>query len=108
MLRGGSHGGGAVAYGSLRAALRDHLRRVRADEADPVRTAPGLALLLPELGPAAPGALADHVRQAIRGAFERLARQRPTIAFLDDLQWADAATLEVLDDWAHPCLACPC
>jgi DNA-binding CsgD family transcriptional regulator len=38
----------------------------------------------------------------VRGAFERLARERPTVVFLDDLQWADAATLTVLGGWAVP------
>jgi DNA-binding NarL/FixJ family response regulator len=102
VLRGGSHGAGAVPYGPLRAALRDHLRRVAAEQADPVPAMPGLAPLFPELGPAAPGDVADDVPQAIRGAFEGLARQRLVVVFLDDLQWADAATLEVLGDWARP------
>jgi DNA-binding NarL/FixJ family response regulator len=102
VLRGGSDGAGAVPYGPLRTALREHLRGVAAEQTDPVPATPGLALLLPELGPAAPGAVADDVPQAIGGAFEGLARQRPTVVFLDDLQWADAATLELLGNWARP------
>ncbi len=103
VLRGGAHGSGSVPYDPLRGALRDHLRCFP-DEAvdDLARTAPSLTLVLPELGPAPPAAVPGEIPSAIRQAFERLARQRPTIVFLDDLQWADAATLTVLADWVAP------
>jgi len=102
VLRGGAHDGGAVPYGPLKAALRDHLRSAPGDGVDDgALLEPSLGLVLPELGPA-PQAEAEEIRPAIRGAFERLAQQRPTIVFLDDLQWADAATLAVLADWAAP------
>lgn len=103
VLRGDGHGGGAVPYGPLRAALRDHVRCSPVEAADELeRDNPALAMVLPELGAVAPASAAEDIPRAIRGAFERLARQRPTIVFLDDLQWADAATLTVLADWAPP------
>ncbi len=77
LLRGPSHAGGAVPYGPLRAALRSHRRLTTAEEAD----APDLA-------------------ERIRAAVERLGRRQPTVVFLDDLHWADAATLLLLTDWA--------
>jgi DNA-binding CsgD family transcriptional regulator len=102
VLRGGAHGSGPVPYGPLTAALRAHLRSSPADEAEYLaRRTPSLALVLPELGAAPPSAVAQDTPLAIRGAFEWLARQRPTIVFLDDLQWADAATLTVLADWGR-------
>ncbi|MFE9395363.1 LuxR C-terminal-related transcriptional regulator [Streptomyces flavidovirens] len=75
VLRGGGPGSG-VPYGPLRTALGGHM-------------------------PAAEGARGD-VPAAVGAAFERLARERPTVVFLDDLQWADAATLTVLGDWVAP------
>ncbi|MET9507327.1 LuxR C-terminal-related transcriptional regulator [Streptomyces flavidovirens] len=75
VLRGGGPGSG-VPYGPLRTALGGHM-------------------------PAAEAARGD-VPAAVGAAFERLARERPTVVFLDDLQWADAATLTVLGDWVAP------
>ncbi|MER7406217.1 LuxR C-terminal-related transcriptional regulator [Streptomyces sp. NPDC000070] len=80
VLRGGGPGSG-VPYGPLRTALGGHW--------------PGTA-----------GAESD-VPAAVREAFERLARQRPTVVFLDDLQWADAATLTVLRGWVVPSTGLP-
>lgn len=105
VLRGGAHATGMVPYGPFIAALRDHLRSLPDDAADRLaRATPGLALVLPELGPAPPAAEAetDDLPPTIRWVFEHLARQCPTIVFLDDLQWADVATLTVLADWAAP------
>lgn len=80
VMRGGGPGS-AVPYGPLRTALGGHL-------------------------PGASGA-EDDVRAAVREAFERLARERPTVVFADDLQWADAATLAVLGDWVAPSTGLP-
>ena len=103
VLRGGAHGSGGVPYGPLRAALRNHLHSSPGDEAENlVLLAPSLTLVMPELGRAVPSAVAEEVPLAIRGTFERLGQARPTVVFLDDLQWADAATLTVLAEWATP------
>lgn len=101
VLRGGAHGTGVVPYGPLSDALRDHLRSSPAEAAGELAgTEPSLALVLAELRPLT--AVAEDIPPAIRRAFERLAQQQPTTVFLDDLQWADAATLAVLSDWTAP------
>lgn len=102
VLRGGGHLTGAVPYGPLKAALRDYPSRSPVETAENLALLdPGLALVIPELGPAPADALAEHIPSAFRGTFELLAQKRPTIVFLDDLQWADAATLSVLaEHWA--------
>ena len=63
---------------------------------NPVPLAPYLALLLPELGPALPAANAGVLGEAICQALAAIARQTPAALILDDLQWADNATLELL------------
>lgn len=99
-LRGAAHGSGAVPYGPLLAALRHHFgRRSMNGLEDLTSLAPGVVLAL-EDGVAPHRVGPEDTPMAIRAAFERLAEQRPTIVFLDDLQWADAATLTVLGDWA--------
>jgi predicted ATPase len=40
------------------------------------------------------------VFEAVRCAFEAIARRQPTVVFLDDLQWADHTTLELLGSLA--------
>ena len=61
-----------------------------------------LALLLPELG--APAAAADRptLFEAIRSAFAQVAAERHALVVLDDLQWSDEATLELLPALAEP------
>ncbi|MFV0131867.1 ATP-binding protein [Streptomyces sp. HMX87] len=78
---------GAVSYGPLQAALHDHHLRRSGGVED---------------GRPSEVAGSKDVPSAIRTAFERLARRRPTVLFLDDLQWADAGTLTVLAEWAVP------
>ncbi|WP_175408264.1 LuxR family transcriptional regulator [Streptomyces sp. TRM64462] len=80
VMRGGGPGRG-VPYGPLRAALGGHWPGAAEAEGD--------------------------VPTVLRETFERLARERPTVLFLDDLQWADAATLAVLDGWAVPSSGLP-
>ncbi len=55
-----------------------------------------LSLLLPELGPAHVAVDRPTLFEAIRCAFEQIGRHAPTVAFLDDLHWADDATLDLL------------
>lgn len=100
VLRGRVQANRSTPYGPLRAALLDHLDSVPRAGAEALAThAPSLTLLLPELGPASPTAAPEDVAPAIRTTFERIASQDPTVVFLDDLQWADAATLTLLTSW---------
>jgi DNA-binding CsgD family transcriptional regulator/tetratricopeptide (TPR) repeat protein len=55
-----------------------------------------LTLLLPEVGQASPGGGRAELFEAIRCAFQAIASDQPTAILLDDLQWADSATLELL------------
>jgi hypothetical protein len=72
------------------------------DSCGPLR--PHLARLLPELGPPA----ADHDRatlfEALRCAFGHVG---PGLVVLDDLQWSDEATLELLAALAEPLTRLP-
>lgn len=101
VLRGAGHGSAPVPYGPLLAALRDSLCRSPREGLDDLTSArQGVIVALGELESARRATGSDDMAVAIRAAFEGLADQRPTIVFLDDLQWADAATLTVLADWA--------
>jgi DNA-binding CsgD family transcriptional regulator len=89
-------------YGPIVAALRAHLR-VRPDGLDrcgPLRA--HLALLLPELGEPAKAGERATLFEALRCAFEQaVARDEPLLVVLDDLQWSDDATLELLPPLAE-------
>jgi DNA-binding CsgD family transcriptional regulator len=95
LLRGAATPGGAP-FGPIVAALRAFLRA----EPDglltcgPLRS--HLALLLPELGPAQPTDDRATLFEAIRCALVSVAACCPTAILLDDVQWSDAATLELL------------
>jgi class 3 adenylate cyclase/DNA-binding CsgD family transcriptional regulator len=88
-------------YGPLVAALRDGLRALPEALAVVGHLTPHLTHLLPELG-SAPSVETDRATlfEAIRLAFDSVAASRPTAVFLDDLQWADDATLELLPSLA--------
>jgi DNA-binding CsgD family transcriptional regulator len=95
LLRG-APGPGTIAYGPVVAAFRSHMR-TRPDglsSCGPLQ--PHLAMLLPELG----GAVAESDRatlfEAIRCALAAIAADGPAVLLLDDLQWSDATTLELL------------
>ena len=57
---------------------------------------PHLAPLLPELGPAAEDAGEATLVEALLRAFAAMASRGPVAVVLDDLQWADEATLQLL------------
>lgn len=86
----------APPYGPITAALRAYLRIVPDGLTHCGPLTPHLALLLPELGPAPSGGDRATLFEAIRCAFEAIASHQPTAVFLDDLQWADNTTLELL------------
>jgi DNA-binding NarL/FixJ family response regulator len=92
--------GGTAAFGPVVEVLRSHLRfEGEARPAGGLGEGPlagHLALLLPELGPAAPEGDRATLFEAIRLALAAVAARRPAALLLDDLQWADDATLELL------------
>jgi DNA-binding NarL/FixJ family response regulator len=96
VLEGVGVQGGTSAFGPVVEVLRSLLR---VEGSGPLVEGPlagHLALLLPELGP--PAAEGDRATlfEAIRQALATIAARRPAALFLDDLQWADDATVELL------------
>jgi hypothetical protein len=90
----------SVAYGPVVAALRAFLRLAPDGLAHDHRLGAYLGALLPELGgpPVAPDRAT--LFEAVCWAFALIARRRPAVVFLDDLQSADQATLDLLPDLA--------
>jgi DNA-binding NarL/FixJ family response regulator len=95
-LEGFATPGGASAFGPLVEVLRAYLRSTAGRPLIEGPLAAHLALLLPELGPAAREGDPATLFEAIRLALATIAARQPTALFLDDLQWADDATLELL------------
>jgi DNA-binding NarL/FixJ family response regulator len=83
-------------YGPIVAALRSYLHTVPDGLQGCGSLAAYLALLLPELGRPPEGGDRSTLFEAIRCAFEAIARRQPVVVFLDDLQWADNATFDLL------------
>ena len=96
ILEGVGVQGGTSAFGPVVEVLRAQLRVTGAGPLVEGPLAAHLALLLPELGPPAPEGDRATLFEAIRLALEAVAARRPAALFLDDLQWADDATLELL------------
>jgi DNA-binding NarL/FixJ family response regulator len=102
VLNGAAASGFAAAYGPVVEALRSHLRADQAalDGCGPLRS--HLALLLPELGEPAAESDRATIFEAIRCALAHLADEEPLLLVLDDLQWADETTIELLAALALP------
>jgi DNA-binding NarL/FixJ family response regulator len=83
-------------YGPVVAALRSFLRTEPKGLSDCGPLSSYLGLILPELGPAPEQSDRATLFEAVRCAFETIARHEPATMLLDDLQWADEATLELL------------
>ncbi len=96
VLRGAVSQDATPPYGPLVAALRAYRRSVPDGLADSGPLSAHLALLMPELGPTAEQSDRSTLFEAIYSAFAAIAWQHPTAVLLDDLQWADSTTLELL------------
>lgn len=94
VLRGAAVSGGSGAYGALVEVLRGFLHEVPGGLSDEALLG-HLGVLLPELGRAG-GVDRVALVEAIHCAFGRMAAHRPTVVVLEDLHWADAATLDLL------------
>ena len=108
VMEGAASEGAGLSYGPLVEAVRPRVERERAPEdllddtwlSELSRLLPELKERYPDLpsptsgeGETAKGALFEAIVRTV-GA---LASRAPVVLFLDDLQWSDAATLEVLD-----------
>jgi len=93
---------GATPYGAFVAALDDYVRAVDAPFLS--RLDGDVQATLSRLLPSYPVLLADrdplesqhHIHRALRALLELLAEAKPHIVVLDDLHWADAATIATL------------
>ena len=99
VLRGTATHGGSAPYAPVIAVLRGLLRAEphAFEGCGPLKRL--LALLLPELGDPAPSPDRPALFEALRCAFEQAGH---ALVVLDDLQWSDAATLELLAALAEP------
>ncbi len=101
-LRGSASNGVTVSYGPIVDALRSQLRAEPDSLAECGPLLPHLALLLPELGEAAAESERATIFEAIRCALAHLSAEQPLVVVLDDLQWSDETTLELLAALAGP------
>ena len=88
--------GGTPPYGPVVDVLRHGYRRRPEAVTALGAFQPHLATLLPEYGPAVETGDRSTLVEALRAAFVALAADGPLAVILDDLHWADAATIELL------------
>jgi DNA-binding CsgD family transcriptional regulator len=100
-----SHAAGTP-YAPIVAALRAYLRSSPDGLDDCGSLSSHLALILPELGDPAPASDRATLFEAVHCAFERIGRE-PHVLVLDDLQWSDEATLDLLAALAEPLTRLP-
>ncbi|HXR61449.1 MAG TPA: AAA family ATPase, partial [Solirubrobacterales bacterium] len=107
VLRGAASDGVAIPYGPIVDALRSHLRSDPQALEGCGALLPHLALLLPELGEAAADSDRATIFEAVRCAFAHLSAEEPVTVVLDDLQWSDETTLELLAALSEPLAEMP-
>jgi len=98
VLRGRTAQDSALPYGPITAVLGDALRQEKEEEMKAGPMSRYLPILLPELGETDLRAERKTLTETIISAFIFLSKNEPVVIFLDDLQWADNATLELFPD----------
>jgi DNA-binding CsgD family transcriptional regulator len=101
ILRGRAASEATPPYGPLTSALRGWLRHKPQGRSGKRSLDPVLSLLLPEIGPSPETADRAGLVEAITSTLAGIAQRQPTVLFLDDLQWSDHATLELLPGLAE-------
>ena len=108
VLMGGCHDGEVGAYAPFVEALNDWLRSTPVNEVARVlgaeaavigRLAPAVHAILTDLAPLAdlgPDEAEARLNDAIGQVLTRMTVERPAVLVLDDLHWADAATVSLL------------
>jgi hypothetical protein len=87
---------GSPPYGPIAEALRTWTRPGHDSCPADAPLRPHLALLLPELGDPAESSDKATIFEAVRCALAYISEKGPAILLLDDLQWSDETTLELL------------
>ncbi|HET8639450.1 MAG TPA: AAA family ATPase [Solirubrobacterales bacterium] len=87
---------GSPPYGPIAEALRTWTRLGHDSFPADAPLRPHLALLLPELGDPAESSDKATIFEAVRCALAYISEKGPAILLLDDLQWSDETTLELL------------
>jgi DNA-binding CsgD family transcriptional regulator len=95
-LAGAAAQGAVEPYGPVVQALRSYTRARPGGLSGCGPLAGHLALVMPELGPPAAEADRGTLIEAIRCALDAVVERGPAVLVLDDLQWSDDATLELL------------
>jgi DNA-binding CsgD family transcriptional regulator/tetratricopeptide (TPR) repeat protein len=93
----------APPYGPIVMALRSMLHVMPEAIAGCGPLARHLALILPEMGTPPPTTTHESFIEAIRSVIVSMTRKSPVVLVLDDLQWGDNATLELLPSLASSC-----
>ena len=96
VLAGSAGPGGTSPYAPVVATLRAYLRAIPDGLREVGPLAAHLSLLLPELGSPPTRSDLPTLVEALRCAFVAISRAQPAAMFLDDLHWADTASLELL------------
>src|SRR5215207_3777583 len=96
VLRGAADQRAVRPYAPIVSALRAYGRAVPDGLRGSGPLSRHLALILPELGPRPPETDQATLFEAVGNLLDQIARQNPTVVSLDDLQWMDGATAELL------------
>jgi predicted ATPase/DNA-binding CsgD family transcriptional regulator len=96
VYNGRSSEGVTPPYGPITAILRDFLRRTNLKQIDCGPLTAYLSSLLPELDTPQHNPDAETLVETILSALGFVAKRSPSVLFLDDLHWADNATLHTL------------
>jgi DNA-binding CsgD family transcriptional regulator len=85
----------ATPYGLIASVLRAYLREQNKDEINFGPLTKYLGIFLPEINSEEKQIDQGIISEALCDAFEIISNKKLTVIFLDDIQWADSASLEI-------------